>query len=392
MTLDLFEKLKNEYENIVSWRRKMHEHPELSFQETETPRFIAEMLKKFGLTVREQVGGNGVLGILEGVEEGSTIAFRADFDALPIQDGKDVAYKSKIDGVMHACGHDGHTSSLLGVAKVLSENRDVIKGKIIFIFQHAEEKPPGGAKFIIEDGALDGVDAVFGGHLATELPLGKIATKSGPLMASVDAFTILIQGKGGHGARPHETIDTVAIGCELVGQLQQIVSRRVNPMEPAVVTVGSFHAGNAFNIIADSATLEGTVRTLDGTVRIQIENEIRSILNGFKASSHIEYKLDYLHGYPVLVNHKEEAALIEQLVREHVSVDAFVKKNTVLGAEDFAYYLERKPGAFFYVGARNNNVNTQFPHHHPRFDFDELALLELGKVFLLLANHYLIQK
>ena len=242
---------------------------------------------------------------------------------------------------------------------------------------------------MIEDGVLDGVDVVFGAHLATEYPIGKIATKPGPVMASVDAFKITLQGRGGHGARPHETIDTIAIGSQLVGHLQQIVSRRVNPIEPAVVTVGSFHAGNAFNIIADSAVLEGTVRAMNAKVRKQIEEEIRSILEGVKVADRIDYSLDYLHGYPVLVNHKEEAALIEKIVKETVSHDAFIEKDIVLGAEDFAYYLEHRPGAYFYVGASNDNPNTQYPHHHPRFDFDERALLHVGHLFLQLADYYL---
>lgn len=184
------------------------------------------------------------------------ITFRADFDALPIYDEKSVPYRSTTDGVMHACGHDGHTSSLLGVAKVLSNHRNRLNGKVIFLFQHAEEKPPGGAKFMIEDDGIDEVDIIFGGHLATDIPVGKITTRQGPVMASVDAFKIKIQGREGHGGQAHETIDAVAIGSQLVSHLQKIVSRRVNPVEPAVITIGSFHAGNAFNIIADPAQSE----------------------------------------------------------------------------------------------------------------------------------------
>lgn len=392
LEIDFYKELQNYYEEIVSWRRHLHQNPELSFEESETPKFIAGKLRSFGIDVREQIGRNGVIGIIEGLKPGKTIAFRADFDALPIQDEKSVPYKSTIDGVMHACGHDGHTSSLLGVAKVLSNHRDLLNGNIIFIFQHAEEKPPGGAKFMIEDGVLEDVDVIFGGHLATDIPVGKIATRQGPMMASVDKFKITLQGKGGHGARPHETIDAITVGSELVSHLQQIVSRRINPVEPAVVTIGSFHAGNAFNIIANTAELEGTVRTMNSDVRKQIEAEIRAILEGIKIADHIDYILDYENGYPVLINHKEEAALIEKIVKENISPDSFVEKQIVLGAEDFAYYLEHKPGAYFYVGARNDQPETQFPHHHPRFDFDEKALLGLGNVFLELAKYYLVSK
>ena len=389
MTESFFEQLKKGYEEMVSWRRFLHQNPELSFYETNTAKFIADKLKSFGISVKEKVGGNGVVGLIEGRYPGKTIAFRADFDALPIHDEKNVEYKSNVDGVMHACGHDGHTSALLAVAKVLHNNRNQLKGKVVLLFQHAEEKPPGGAKFMIEDGALDGVDFIFGGHLATELSTGKIATRTGAIMASVDAFKITLQGRGGHGARPHQTIDAVANGARLVTHLQEIVSRRINPVEPSVVTIGSFHSGNAFNIIADSAELEGTVRSMNNQVRQQIETEIRAILEGMKVADKIDYSLDYTRGYPVMVNHQEEALLIEEIVRETISNDAFVQKDIVLGAEDFAYYLEQCPGAYFYVGARNEKAETQFPHHHPRFDFDETALLLLGQIFLLLADHYL---
>lgn len=389
-SIDFSKQLADVYEEMVTWRRYLHERPELSFQESETPKFIAEKLRSFNIHVKEHVGGNGVVGVLEGGSPGKTIAFRADFDALPIQDEKTVTYKSKVDGIMHACGHDGHTASLLGVAKIVSTHRHLLSGKVVFIFQHAEEKPPGGARFMIEDGVLDGVDVVFGGHVATEIPYGKIATRTGPMMASVDRFQIVLQGKGGHGARPHQTIDALAIGTRLVGHLQQIVSRRVNPMEAAVVTVGRFQAGNAFNIIADRAELEGTVRTLNASVRDQIEAEIRAILEGMKLADHIQYTLEYERGYPVLVNHRKEAELIERIVKESLSPEAFVEKEIVLGAEDFAYYLEHRPGAYFNVGARNEKEETQFPHHHPRFDFDERALLGLGNVFLKLVEEYLI--
>ncbi|MEC2056143.1 amidohydrolase [Peribacillus psychrosaccharolyticus] len=390
LKIDFNKELFYSFEEIVTWRRYLHMNPEISFQEVETPRFIAEKLRSFGIDVRENIGGNGVVGVIKGDSPGKTIAFRADFDALPIQDEKEVPYKSTVNGAMHACGHDGHTSALLGVAKVLSRKRHDLCGTLILIFQPAEEKPPGGAKAMIDDGVLDGVDYIFGGHLATDVPIGKVAIRSGASMASVDAFKITIQGKGGHGAKPHSTVDAVAIGSELVSHLQQIVSRRVDPMEPAVVTIGSFHAGNAFNIIADTAVLEGTVRALNSDVRTQIEEEIRRILDGFQTADGITYTLDYLNGYPVLENHREETQLIEQLVKENLSPEALALKKVVLGAEDFAYYLQHRPGAFFHVGARNENPATQFAHHHPRFDFDEQAMLVQGQVFLLLTAHYLL--
>src|SRR5690625_3069223 len=389
---ELYQELKINFDDIVATRRYLHENPELSFQEEKTARYIAEQLRALDIEVKENVGGNGVLGMIKGENPGKTIALRADFDALPIQEENEHEYKSTVPGIMHACGHDGHTASLLGVAKVLQNNRHLLNGNVVLIHQHAEEKPPGGAKFMIEDGALDSVDYVFGAHLATELPVGTVATRKGAMMASVDRFKIKIFGRGGHGARPHETLDSITVGSRLVDHLQQIVSRRVNPIQPAVVTVGSFHSGNAFNIIADTAEIEGTVRALDAEVRRKIEEEIRSILEGMKIADHVDYELEYFHGYPVLNNHEKEAELIEKLVKENISEDAFLLKEQVLGAEDFAYYLQHRPGAYFNVGAHNEDLSTQYPHHHPKFDFDETALLCIGRVFLELVNYYLLEE
>jgi len=387
----VYEALENQYSEVVSWRRYLHQNPELSFQESHTPKFIAEKLRSFGIDVKEKVGGNGVLGTLKGNHDGPTIALRADFDALPIKDEKEVPYKSTVDGVMHACGHDGHTSALLGLARVLSGIRDQLHGTIVFIFQHAEEKPPGGAKFMVEDGCLDGVDYVFGAHLDSELHLGKMSVGEGYLMAAVDSFRITIKGKGGHGARPEDTIDSIVIGSELIGKLQQIVSRRISPMKPAVVSVGVFQAGQAFNVIANEARIEGTVRSYEQDVRERIEAEIRAILEGVSQSSHCGYELDYLNGYPALFNPKAEAELVRSLIRGNFGDAALVEAKASMGAEDFAYYLKERPGAFFRVGSRNDNPSTQFPHHHPRFDIDERALLQTQKLFLHIIAHYLIK-
>ncbi|MFD6440433.1 M20 family metallopeptidase [Peribacillus sp. NPDC060186] len=374
------------FTDIVNWRRHLHQHPELSFQETETSQFIAEKLISFGLEVRKNVGGNGVIGILTGEKPGKTIALRADFDALPIQDEKETPYKSLKSGVMHACGHDGHTAALLGTARTLSKFREKIKGRVIFVFQHAEEKPPGGAKDMLEDGALEGVDVVYGAHLATDIPVGKIAVGNGYKMAAVDAFEITIEGKGGHGARPQEAIDSIVIGSEIVQALQKIVSRRISPLESAVVTIGVFHAGSAFNIIANTAKLEGTVRTFNQEVRIQIEEEIRSIVKGITEANHAAYKIDYLNGYPALYNHREETEWVRNIFVNTFSEEAVVEFSPSMGAEDFSYFLQEKPGTYFKIGARNENDNTQFPHHHPRFDFDEIALIDTGKAFIAIVS------
>lgn len=385
----LFQQLNDQYDQMVAWRRHMHQYPELSFQETQTAEFIAGQLESLGIEVKRGVGGGGILAYVRGELPGPSIAFRADFDALPIREANDVPYQSKVDGVMHACGHDGHTATLLGVAKVLHEHRKQLKGSITFIFQHAEEKPPGGAKFMIEDGVLDGVDYVFGAHLASDLPLGKIGVREGAIMAAVDAFTIHIQGKGGHGAKPQRTVDALVVGTQVVNALQQIVSRRVDPLQSAVVTIGVFQAGQAFNVIADTAKIEGTVRTFDPELRKQIEADIRGIVKGTCEAGGATYEIDYLNGYPALVNPKSETEQVRGIIANQLGSDVFAELEVSMGAEDFAYYLQHRPGVFFKIGSQSSE-DTSFAHHHPRFDIDEQSLLVSGKVFLSIAAHYLL--
>src|SRR5690625_2734914 len=372
---DLFQEIDHHFSDVVTWRRHLHQYPELSFEEVETAKFIKQKLISFGLEVKDQIGGNGVVGILKGSGEGPSVALRADFDALPIHDEKNVKYRSKHPGVMHACGHDGHTAALLGTANVLSKWKEKLNGKVIFIFQHAEEKPPGGAIAMMKELNMNHIDYVFAAHLASDLPVGKIAVGDGVKMAAVDKFKIVIEGQGGHGGRPQDTNDPIIIGSDIVNALQKIVSRRIDPLEAAVVTIGVFHAGNAFNVIPNEAKLEGTVRTFNETVRKKVKEQIYSlvkgIVEGYSASSHI----DYLHGYPALFNHKEETDLLKQLFGKESVVDFDVS----MGAEDFSYFLLEKPGAYFRVGSHNECENTRYAHHHPMFDFDERALLVAQK-------------
>ncbi|WP_263707618.1 M20 metallopeptidase family protein [Shouchella tritolerans] len=383
-------KLETLQAQVIEWRRHLHANPELSFEEVETPAFIVQKLKEIGFTdIRKQVGGRGVVAKLHGKKPGPTIAFRADFDALPIHEENDVSYASTKPGVMHACGHDGHTAALLGVAATLFNQVEELCGTIVFLFQHAEEKPPGGAREMIADGCLEGVDAVFGAHVSSQIPLGQINASPGAVMAAVDAFTVNIQGKGGHGAHPHSTIDSIVIGSQLVNDLQTIVSRRINPMDTAVVTVGVFQAGTAFNVIADTARIEGTVRTFQEETRAFIEEEIRAIVSGKEHGGHVTCTIDYLNGYPPLVNAEKETELIRDLAKEVFGEGNVLMLPAALGGEDFAYYLEEKPGCFFHVGGRTEEERTQFPHHHPRFDFDERALFHIGEMFLAIANQYL---
>lgn len=388
----IFTEIENNFEQMKNWRRYMHQYPELSFEEVHTAKYIEEKLREFGIEVKTQIGGNGLVAILKGDEPGKTIALRADFDALPIEDEKDVPYKSTKPGVMHACGHDGHTSALLGTASALSKYRKAIKGTVKFVFQPAEEKPPGGAKFMIEEGILDDVDYVFGAHLASDTPLGQIGIGAGYQMAAVDKFEIKIKGRGGHGARPHQAIDALVIGTSVVEGLQKIVSRSVNPLKSAVVTVGSFHAGNAFNVIPDTARIEGTVRTYDASVRDQVEAEINSIVKGITSGFHAGYEIDYLRGYPALYNPENETNTVREILSDVFSKEGIVESEPSMGAEDFSYFLEERPGVYFKVGSRNENEATQYPHHHPKFDFDERALVNISKSFVKIVSHYLFEK
>ncbi len=386
---EIFSAMENHFEEVVSWRRYMHQNPELSFQESKTASYIADKLQSFGLEVKTNIGGHGLIGILKGEQPGKTLALRADFDALPIQDEKDVPYKSQKPGIMHACGHDGHTSALLGTAQTLAKFKSKIKGTIIFLFQPAEETPPGGAKFMVEDGVLDGVDYIFGAHLDSQTPIGTVSISDGYVNAAVDKFKIIIQGIGGHGARPQDSIDPIVIGSDIVSGLQKIVSRGVDPLKSAVVTIGVFQSGAAFNVIPDTAVLEGTVRTYEAEVRKLIEEKIRNIVDGITKAHGATYSIDFLNGYPALYNHPEESKIIQELFVEQFSDENVLKMEQSMGAEDFSYYLLEKPGAFFNVGSQNNNKDTAYPHHHPKFDIDERALLNIEKAFIKIVAHYL---
>ncbi|MED1949551.1 amidohydrolase [Brevibacillus centrosporus] len=389
MIENLHQKLEDSYEQMVEWRRHFHQYPELSFQEVETPHKISEILTSFGIEVQTGVGGRGVVGTIRGGKPGKTVALRADFDALPLEDEKEVPYKSKVPGVMHACGHDGHTATLLAVAKVLSEMRADICGSIVLIHQHAEEYYPGGAIQMIGDGCLEGVDAIFGTHLMTTLPLGVVGSRTGALSASVDGFEVTIQGRGGHGSAPHDTVDALIVATQIINQLQLVVSRRVDPLQPAVLTIGSFHAGEASNVIADKAVFKGTVRTFSPEVRVQMEREIRFIVEGGCAALHASADIQYIHSYPSIINHAQETELFIQVAGKVLGHDQVIEAPLLTGSEDFSYYLQHVPGMYFFTGAAMSDPLANFPHHHPRFDFDERAMLIAGKTLLSLVYHYL---
>lgn len=373
--------LQMHYEEMVAIRRYLHERPELSFQEVHTPNYIANYYKELGIPVQEGVGGNGVVAKLQTGKPGRTIALRADFDALAIEEQNDLPYKSKNPGVMHACGHDGHTAALLVLAKVLNERKEELQGTIVFIHQHAEELAPGGAVSMIRDGCLEGVDEIYGAHIWSPLQLGTIQYLEGPIMAAADRFEVTIQGKGGHGAEPHEANDAIVIGAQLVTQLQTIVSRTVDPLQSAVVSVGSFDAVNPFNVIADQVKLLGTVRTFSFDVQKRIKEKLELFVKGICESYDATYTYTYVDGYPPVINHEEHTGYVVDATAQLSQLLKAERCKPMMIGEDFAYYLQHVPGSFFFVGGKDATANIQYPHHHARFNFDERAMLNTAQVF-----------
>ncbi|HAL08398.1 MAG TPA: amidohydrolase [Staphylococcus sp.] len=375
------EKVENKFDRLVDIRRYMHKNPELSFHEEKTHDFLLSELKKLDkLSIRERVGERGIVAKLEGNQPGQTIAFRADFDALPIQDEKDVPYKSTVDGVMHACGHDGHTGTLLTFCELLHEHQHLLKGNVVFIFQYAEELNPGGAKAMVDDGALDGVDKIYGNHFWSGHETSTIKTKPAEMMASPDFFEITIKGKGGHGAKPHTSIDPIVIVAEYISSIQKIISRHIDPIDRGVITVGKIDAGSAFNVISDTATIEGTVRTFKPEVKDTIEKDLERLLKGLCIANNATYEFNYRRGYPTVVNHDaqynvvKEAASSLNLTYEDIS--------PMMIGEDFSYYLLNRPGCFFLTGSGNEDKASLAPHHHPKFDLDEEAMKTTTEMFI----------
>ncbi|MGZ9587016.1 amidohydrolase [Paenibacillus marinisediminis] len=378
------------FDEMVEWRRHLHMHPEVSYEEERTARFIAEKLEQFGIPVTRNVGGHGVVGVIRStLGEGPTVALRADFDALAIQDEKTCEYRSTVPGVMHACGHDGHTAGLLGAARMLMNNRDKWRGEIRLLFQPAEEISPGGAQAMIREHALEGVQAVYGIHLWTPIQTGTIATRPGPIMASVDDFFLTIYGKGGHGGMPHVCTDAVIIGASLVQQFQTIVSRNVSPLDSAVVSIGTLQAGSTQNVIADRAIIKGTVRAFQPHVRTLLQERIEQMIKHTCAMYNAEYELEYRIGYPTLVNDELEAERMMKAATESFGSHAIEESEMIMPAEDFAYYAEKLPACFAFVGA-GNDQQAKYPHHHPMFDIDEHAMLQAGQLLIATAMDALV--
>ncbi|WP_223812554.1 MULTISPECIES: M20 family metallopeptidase [Geobacillus] len=355
----------------------LYVHPELSFQEEKTAQFVYETLQSFGHLELSRPTKTSVMARLIGQQPGRVVAIRADMDALPIQEENTFEFASKNPGVMHACGHDGHTAMLLGTAKIFSQLRDDIRGEIRFLFQHAEELFPGGAEEMVQAGVMDGVDVVIGTHLWSPLERGKIGIVYGPMMAAPDRFFIRIIGKGGHGAMPHQTIDAIAIGAQVVTNLQHIVSRYVDPLEPLVLSVTQFVAGTAHNVLPGEVEIQGTVRTFDETLRRTVPQWMERIVKGITEAHGASYEFQFDYGYRPVINYDEVTHVIEETARELLGEEAVARLKPNMGGEDFSAFLQKAPGSFFYVGARNEEKGIVYPHHHPRFTIDEDAL-EIG--------------
>jgi amidohydrolase len=365
---------------VVADRRYLHQHPELGFQEENTARFVAEKLRSLGIETRTGVAKTGVVGLLRGAQQGKTVLLRADMDALPIEELNNVPYKSQIPGVMHACGHDSHTAMLLGVARLLTERKGEIKGTVKFIFQPSEEVPPGGAKPMIEAGVMEDphVDAAFGVHIGQDLPVGTIGVCAGPTNAASDGFIATIKGVGGHAARPHGSVDPIVVAAQCISALQTLVSREVNPLRQAVITVGSLHAGTVSNIIPEEAIMKATVRTFDPDVRQNLSERIPALIKGISAAMRAEAEVQYRFGYPALVNDPAMTDLVRQVARGIVGPRRVVEREPGMGGEDMSYFLQQAPGCFFRIGSRNPDRGLIYGHHHPRFDIDDEGALPIG--------------
>lgn len=363
---------------LVDWRRQIHQKPELGFQEKITAEFISQKLQNWGIEHQVGIAQTGIVAIIKGEKSapGKVLAIRADMDALPIQELNEVPYCSQRDGIMHACGHDGHTAIALGTAYYLHQHRQELNGTVKIIFQPAEEGP-GGAKPMIAAGVLNNpnVDAIIGLHLWNNLPLGTVGVRPGALMAAVELFRCTIFGKGGHGAIPHQTVDSLVVAAQIVSALQTIVSRNINPLDSAVVTVGELHAGTAVNVIADTAKMGGTVRYFNPDLAGFFKERIEKIIAGICQSHGANYDLDYIHLYPPVINDADIAALVRSVAQEVIEIPIGVfSECQTMGGEDMSFFLQEVPGCYFFLGSANAEKKLDYPHHHPRFDFDETAL------------------
>ncbi|MGC8598598.1 MAG: M20 metallopeptidase family protein [Thermoplasmata archaeon] len=374
----ILEQARSKQKEIVELRRLLHQYPEVAHREFKTHRILLEHLERLGIEIRAPVAGTGIVADIRGKGRGKTVALRADIDALPIKEENDVPYRSLNDGFMHACGHDAHMSMVYGAALVLNDMRDKLDGNVRLIFQPAEEEGTlGGAKPMIEEGALEGVDYILGMHVWPELPEGTVGYRSGPFFAAADTFHLDIIGKGGHGAKPDMTVDPIVVSSKVIDALQLISSREIDPLEPVVVTVGSIHGGTAHNIIPDRVEMKGTVRTMNPKTRDTMEARMRRIIGGITSAFNASYSLNYIYGYPVLVNDRNVTEIMRSNLENLVGKERVVEARQTMGGEDFAYYLQKVPGTFLLLGVYNEKLGYVNSVHTSRFNLNE-DILPLG--------------
>lgn len=387
---DVKDLCKKYLKDMINLREIIHMYPEDGFKEFKTSEIIIKELEKLNIKVQKNVAKTGVVGLIEGKYPGKTVLLRADMDALKIKEQADVKYKSKIDGMMHACGHDGHVAGLLGAAMILNELKDNLYGNVKLVFQPAEERE-GGALPMIEEGVLENpkVDAAFAAHLWGYLKEGEAHLKEGPMMASPDIFNIKVIGKGGHGALPQESIDPIVITCQIVNSLQTIVSRKINPLDPVVVTCGKIQGGDSHNVIPNEVELEGTIRTFNEETRKLVPRIIEDLVNGITTSQGAAYEFKYESKYPALINDKDMTNFAKESLKKVLGEkNVFNLKEPNMGGEDFAYFAQKVPAAFIFIGIAKNETNPVI-HHNPYFKWDSKNVGVLAESLSQIAIDYL---
>lgn len=390
---NLLSLIDSKKKRMVEIRRYLHAHPELSFEEQETAKYIVDFYQNLACTVKKNVGGYGVVVEIDSGKPGKNLALRADFDALPIQEETDLPFASENPGIMHACGHDAHTAYMLILAECLIELKEQFSGKVTILHQPAEETPPGGAIQMIKDGCLDGVDHVVGCHVMSGFDLGTIYYHAGATQTGRATFKLKVQGKGSHGSMPNAGIDAVLVGSQIVVNLQSIVSRRVNPFDMTTLTVGSFDGKGSANVLKDAVFLEGDIRMMNEASRKLIKEAFEDTVRGVCEVYGATYELDYVDDYPVLMNDQTLTEFVANSLEQHpfAELKKVVDSGPIAPSEDFAYYCQERPSCFFYVGATGEG-QVAYPHHHPKFDIDEASILIAAKTMATVVSEYFNQE
>lgn len=390
MSSELIKRLQEKEERMVEIRRYLHAHPELSFKEVETPKYIADFYKDKNCLVETNVGDNGVKVTIDSGKPGKTIAIRADFDALPIEEATGLPFASENPGVMHACGHDAHTAYMLILAETLIEMKEQFSGKVVVIHQPAEEMPPGGAIGMIKDGVLEGVDNVLGVHVMSNGERGTIYYREGNVQTARGYFKLVIHGKGGHGSSPHDANDAIVAGANFVTTVQSVVSRRISPFETGVVSIGSFDAKGQFNIIKDKVEIEGDVRGLHDETKDKIAQELQRVVDGLETTFGVTCDYEYLDDYPAVYNDPDFTEYVAETLNhaERSAIQKVERCDPWPPSEDFAYYAKEVPSVFIYAGAAPEEGEV-YPHHHPKFNISESSMMTAAEAVGTVVLDYL---